>query len=69
MIEAFKEELIKPWKKIQENKSKQWKEMNRTVQDMKMEVEAIKQTQTEEIPRMAIAGKLQELQTQTFPTE
>jgi hypothetical protein len=43
--------------------------MNRTVQDMKMEVEAIKQTQTEEIPRMAIAGKLQELQTQTFPTE
>ena len=38
--------------KIQENLIKQVKEMNKTVQDLKMEIEAIKKTQSEEILEM-----------------
>jgi archaellum component FlaC len=44
MIEAFKEELNKFIKEIQENIIKQVKEMNETVEDLKMEIEAIKET-------------------------
>ena len=42
MIEAFKEETHKSHKEIQENKIQQMKERNKTVQDPKMEIEAIK---------------------------
>ena len=44
MTEAFKEEMNKSLKEIQENTIKQVKEMNKTVQDLKMEIEAIKKT-------------------------
>ena len=58
MIEAFKEEMNKSLKEIQENTIKQVKEMNKTVQDLKMEIEAIKKTQTEEILEMENLGKI-----------
>ena len=41
MIEAFKEEMNKPLKEIQENAIKQVK-MNKTVQDLNMERESMK---------------------------
>ena len=47
-VYAWKEESIK-YKEIQENTNKQVKEMNKTVQYLKREVEAIKKTQTEAI--------------------
>jgi hypothetical protein len=42
LVEAFKEETNKLFKEKQENAIKQMKEMNKSVQDMKMEIEAIK---------------------------
>ena len=36
--EALKEEIDKSLKEIQENTNGQWKEMNKTVQGMKMEI-------------------------------
>lgn len=47
MIEDFKEETNKSLKDIQENIIKQVKEINKTVQDLKAAVEAIKKIQTE----------------------
>ena len=52
MIDTSKEETNKSLKEIQENTIKQVKEMNKTVQDLKMEIEAIKKTQTEGILEM-----------------
>ena len=52
MIEAFKEEMNKFLKEIQENTIKQVNKINKTVQDLKMEIEAIKKTQTEAILEM-----------------
>lgn len=46
MIETFKEETNGSLKDIQENTIKQVKEINKTVQNLKMETEAIKKTQT-----------------------
>ena len=40
IIEAFKEEMNKFLKEIQENIIKQVKEMNKIIQDLKMETEA-----------------------------
>ena len=40
--EALKEETQKSLKELQENKGKQVKELNITIQDLKMEVETIK---------------------------
>jgi hypothetical protein len=42
MREAFKEEMNKSLKEVQENTIKQVKEINKTIQDLKMEIEAIK---------------------------
>ena len=42
--------------------------MNKTVQDLKMEIGAIKETQTEGVPEMEIYGRKQELQTKEAPT-
>ena len=43
-VEALKEETNKSLKELQENKTKQVKELNKTIQDLKMEVEAIQKT-------------------------
>ena len=48
MIEALKEEMSKSHREIQENTTKHVKDMNKTVQDLEMEIEAIKQKQTTE---------------------
>jgi NADH/NAD ratio-sensing transcriptional regulator Rex len=52
IVEAFKKEMNKFLKEIQENIIKQVKEMNKTVQDVKMETEAIKKVQAEGILEM-----------------
>jgi hypothetical protein len=44
MRKAFKEEMNKSHKEVQENTIKTVK-MNKTVQDLKMEIEAMKKTQ------------------------
>jgi hypothetical protein len=44
-------------KEIQKNSMKQVMEINKTVQDLKMEAEAIKKTQTEGILEMEDLGK------------
>jgi hypothetical protein len=44
-------------KEIQENAIKKVKKINETVQDLKVEIEAIKKTQTEEILKMENLGK------------
>jgi hypothetical protein len=49
MIGAFKEEINKYLKEIQENTIKHVKEMSKTVNDLKIEIEEIKKTQTEGI--------------------
>jgi chromosome segregation ATPase len=46
-LEAHKEETQKSLKKLQENTTKQEKEMNKTIQDLKMEIETIKKLQRE----------------------
>jgi hypothetical protein len=46
-LEAFKEETQKSLKKLQENITKQVKELNKTIQDLKLEIEIIKKSQRE----------------------
>ena len=41
-LEVLKQETHKSLKEIQENANKQVKELNKTIQDLKMEVETIK---------------------------
>ena len=55
MIEAFKEEMNKSLKEIQGKTIKQ--EMHKTVQDLEMYIETIKETQTEGIWEMENIGK------------
>ena len=43
-LEAFKEETQKSLRELQENTTKQVMELNKTIQDLKMEVETIKKT-------------------------
>ena len=47
IIESFKETINNSMKEIQENAGKQVKELNRVIQDLKVEVETIKKTQME----------------------
>jgi predicted nucleic acid-binding Zn-ribbon protein len=61
-VEALKDEANK-YKEIQENTIKQAKDMNKTVQDLKMEIEAIKKTLTEGILEVEDLGKRTGLQT------
>jgi hypothetical protein len=42
MMEEFKKEINNSLKEIQENTSNQVKELNKTIQDLKMEVETMK---------------------------
>jgi uncharacterized protein YukE len=46
-VESLKEDTQKSFKELQENTSKQVKEFNKTIQDLKMEVETIKKSQRE----------------------
>lgn len=57
-MEAFEEETGK-YKEIQKNKIKRVKQMNKTVEDLKMEIEEIKKTQTEGILETENLGKEQ----------
>jgi predicted transcriptional regulator len=49
MIEVFKEEINESLKEIQENTTKQVKDMHKTIQDLKMEIKVIKKKQIERI--------------------
>nr|AAQ96228.1 LRRGT00015 [Rattus norvegicus] len=46
-VEALKEETQKSLKELQENTTKQMKELNKTIQDLKMEIEATKKAKRE----------------------
>ena len=48
-LEALREETQKSLKELQRNTIKQAKEMNKTIQDLKMEVETVKKSQRETI--------------------
>jgi uncharacterized coiled-coil protein SlyX len=47
IIESFKENMNNSLKEIQENTGKQVKELNKVIQDLKVEAETIKKTQME----------------------
>jgi hypothetical protein len=47
IIESFKEDINNSLKEIEENIGKQVKELNKAIQDLKVEVETIKKTQIE----------------------
>jgi esterase/lipase len=77
MIEAFKKNINNSLKEIQENTIKQVKELNKMVQELKMEIETIKKTQMEanlEIENLgkrsaatdaSITNRIQEIESQT----
>jgi uncharacterized protein YeaO (DUF488 family) len=46
-VEALKEITQKSLKELQENKTKQVKELNKTIKDLKMEIETMKKSQRE----------------------
>jgi hypothetical protein len=47
IIESFKEDINNSLKEIQENTGKQLKELSKAIQDLKLEVETIKESQRE----------------------
>jgi uncharacterized coiled-coil protein SlyX len=55
--EDLKEETQKSLKELQENTTNQVKEMNKTIQDLKMDIETIKKSQRETILEIEILGK------------
>ena len=57
IIESFKEDINNSLKEIQENTGKQVKELNKVIQDLKVEVETIKKTQMEANLEMENLGK------------
>jgi predicted phage-related endonuclease len=57
MMEDFKKEINNSLKEIQENTSNQVKELNKTIKDLKIEVETIKKSQREKILDIEILGK------------
>ena len=57
-VEAFKEEMNKSLKEIQENIVTRVKEMNKTVEDLKMQIAAMQVIQTGEILEMKEQGKM-----------
>jgi hypothetical protein len=59
LLEAFKEETQKSLKELQENTTKQVKEFNRTIQDLKIEVEMIKKSQKDTTLEIEVLGKEQ----------
>ena len=59
-VEVLKEETQKSLKELQENTTKQVMELNKTIQDLKMEVETIKKCQREINLEKEILGKKSE---------
>ena len=59
-VEALKEEAQKSLKELQKNTTKQVMELNKTIQDLKMEVETIKKTQSEATLEIETLGKKSE---------
>jgi hypothetical protein len=57
IIEPFKEDINNSPKEIQENTGKQVKELNKVIQDLKVEVETIMKTQMEASLEMENLGK------------
>jgi hypothetical protein len=57
-VEVLKEETQKSLEELQENTTKQLIELNKTIQDLKMEVETIKKTQRETALEIEILGKI-----------
>ena len=60
-VEALKEESQKSLKALQENTTKQVKKLNKTIQDVKMEVEIIKKSQREKTLKIENLGKRSEV--------
>jgi hypothetical protein len=56
-LEAFKEETQKSLGELQENITKQVMELNKTIEDLKLEVETIKKTQRETTLETETLGK------------
>jgi DNA anti-recombination protein RmuC len=56
-LEALKEETQKSLKELQENTIKQVKERNKTIQELKMELETIKKSQRETTLELENLGK------------
>jgi DNA anti-recombination protein RmuC len=56
-VEALKEETQKRLKELQENTTKQVVELNKIIQDLKMEVETINKSQRETTLEIEILGK------------
>jgi chromosome segregation ATPase len=56
-VEALKEEIYNSLKEIQNNTIQQMKELNKTFQDLKMEVESLKKTQRWTALEMENLGK------------
>jgi predicted nucleic acid-binding Zn-ribbon protein len=57
VMEDFRKEINNSLKEIQENTSSQVKELNKTIQDLKIEVEAIKKSQRESTLEIENLGK------------
>ena len=56
-LKALKEETRKSLKELQENTTKQVKELNKTIQDLKMEIETIKKSKRETTLEIENLGK------------
>jgi F0F1-type ATP synthase membrane subunit b/b' len=56
-VETLKEETQKSLKQLQENTIKQVKELNKTIEDLKMEVGIIKKSQRETTLEIEYLGK------------
>lgn len=57
LIKDFKEEMDKSLKEIWENIIKQVQELNKTIQDLKMEIKVVRKRQTEGILQVENLGK------------
>jgi hypothetical protein len=57
LVEDFKKDISNSLKELQENTTKQVKELNKTIQDLKMEVEIIKKPQRETTLEIENLGK------------
>ena len=68
-LEAFKEETQKYLRELQENNTKQGMELNKTIQDLKREIETIKKTQRETTMEIEILGKKSRTIDATIATE